>query len=295
MNNSYDKLVKRATLLAISAAGILLVIKLIAWWYSGAMSLLASLLDSSVDILASGINLLMVRYALQPADKGHAFGHGKAESLAALAQSAFITGSAVFLLLHSFKILLNPEPLSYPLLGISITGISLLITICLVSYQHYVIAKTDSQAIKADMLHYKSDLFMNIAVILALVLTWCGFIYADAIFALLIGLYILYSVFKIAAEAVNSLMDRALPEEENKRIRQIVDSFATVNGCHDIKTRQSGKTKFIQLHLELEANMRLVDAHAIADEVEHALLREFPDADIIIHQDPISVASEVSH
>lgn len=294
MNNSYDKLVKRATLLAILSAGMLLVIKLIAWWYSGAMSLLASLLDSSVDILASGINLLLVRYALQPADKGHAFGHGKAESLAALAQSAFITGSAVFLLLNSFKVLLNPEPLSYPLLGIGITVVSLLLTMGLVSYQYYVIAKTGSQAIKADMLHYKSDLFMNIAVILALVLTWCGFIYADAIFALLIGLYILYSVVKIASEAVNSLMDRALPEEENRKIKQIVNSIPSANGCHDVKTRQSGKTKFIQLHLELEANMPLIEAHAIADEVEQALLQEFPDADIIIHQDPILVVSNVS-
>ncbi|QIQ20287.1 cation diffusion facilitator family transporter [Zophobihabitans entericus] len=288
MDTSYEKLVKRAATSAIVLASILLFIKLIAWWYTGAISLLASLLDSSIDLLASGLNLLIIRYALQPADKGHTFGHGKAESLAALAQSAFIVGSAAFLLLSSAKHLMNPVPLNFPVFGIIVTSISLVFTICLVSYQSYVIKKTGSQAIKADRLHYQSDLFMNIGVIIALVLSWNGFLYADAILAIIIGCYILFSAFKIAFSAIQLLLDCALPEEENKRIREIAESFTPVNGVHEIRTRQSGKTKFIQLHLELDDNMRLVDAHSIADKVEHALLKEFPDSEIIIHQDPIS-------
>lgn len=288
---NYDKLVKRATIFAVISAIFLLIIKLVAWWLTSSMTILASLLDSSIDLLASGANLIIIRYALQPADQGHTFGHGKAEPLAALAQSAFITGSAVFLLLNSFKSLINPEPLNFPLVGITISLLSIVLTFGLISYQHYVIRHTGSQAIQADMLHYKSDLFMNVAVLTALLLSWNGLFYADGIFALLISLYILYSAFEIAYSAIQSLLDKALPEAQIREIHDIACQYPHIHGVHGIRTRQSGKTTFIQLHLELPDNLPLIEAHCIADQVENALSHVFPNADIIIHQDPVSVVA----
>ncbi|WP_392566453.1 cation diffusion facilitator family transporter [Utexia brackfieldae] len=286
---NYDKLVRRATHFAVISASILLFTKMIVWWLTGSISLLASLLDSGVDILASVINLFLVRYALQPADRNHTFGHGKAESLSALAQSGFVMSFAIILAFNSVKSLFNPKAINFPLLGILISVISLIFTVGLVVYQHHVVKKTGSQAIKADMLHYQSDVMLNIAVLLSLLISWLGFIYADGIFALVISLYILGSAIHIGINAIQSLLDRALPDEEIRQILQIACEFPQVKGVHDIRTRQSGKTKFIQIHLELADDMPLIQAHSIADKVEKALQQVFVDADIIIHQDPVSV------
>lgn len=289
MNNDYGKLVKRATYFSVTFACILIIIKLFTWWITGSVSLLASLFDSSMDLLASLVNFVLIRYSLKPADEDHRFGHGKAESLAALAQSAFIIGSIVFLLLNSLKLLVNPQPVSHPILGIIISAISVALTLSLVMYQKYIIKLTNSQAIKADMLHYSSDLLMNIAVIIALILSWCGIIYADALFALLIGCYILFNAIKIIWIAIQDLLDKALPETDNEQILDIASSFSEVHGIHDLKTRRSGPMTFIQLHIELDDNMLLVEAHAIADKIEKLISQKFSPAEVIIHQDPLSV------
>lgn len=289
MSDNYGRLVKRATYFAVIFALILISIKLFTWWITGSVSLLASLFDSSMDLLASGVNFILIRYSLKPADEDHRFGHGKAESLAALAQSAFIIGSIVFLLLSSIKLLLNPNPVNQPLLGVIISIISVVLTLGLVMFQKHIIKLTNSQAIKADMLHYSSDLLMNCGVIIALLLSWYGVIYADAVFALFIGCYILLSAVKIAWIAIQELLDKALPEADNEKILDIVSSFSEVHGIHDLKTRRSGPTTFIQLHIELDDAMPLVKAHAIADEIEKLISQQFNPAEVIIHQDPLSV------
>ena len=285
----YEKLIKRATLSAVLISVFLIIIKLFTCWFTGSMSLFASLLDSSIDLLASGLNFFLVRYALKPADDDHTFGHGKAESLAALAQSTFIIGSATILLLSSIKSIIHPTSIESPLLGITVSVISVIVTASLVLYQKHVIKETSSKAIKADMLHYYSDMFMNIAVILALFLSWYGITYADACFAFLIALYIFYNACKIAYYAIQDLLDKALPENDNQKISEIVASYANVCGFHDLKTRQAGPVKFIQLHLELDDDMPLIKAHAIADAIEKHISREFAPATVIIHQDPVSV------
>ena len=285
----YEKLIKRATLSAVLISVFLIIIKLFTCWFTGSMSLFASLLDSSIDLLASGLNFFLVRYALKPADDDHTFGHGKAESLAALAQSTFIIGSATILLLSSIKSIIHPTSIESPLLGITVSVISVIVTASLVLYQKHVIKETSSKAIKADMLHYYSDIFMNIAVILALFLSWYGITYADACFAFLIALYIFYNACKIAYYAIQDLLDKALPENDNQKISEIVASYANVCGFHDLKTRQAGPVKFIQLHLELDDDMPLIKAHAIADAIEKHISREFAPATVIIHQDPVSV------
>lgn len=289
MQPHYARLVKRAALSATILATSLLIVKIFAWWYTGSVSLLAALVDSLVDIAASLTNLFVVRYALQPADADHTFGHGKAESLAVLAQSMFISGSALFLFLTGIQHLASPGTLRTPLIGIIVTVVALCSTLLLVTFQRWVVRKTRSQAIRADMLHYQSDVIMNGAILAALVLSSYGFERADALFALGIGVFILYSALRMGYEAVQLLLDRALPEEEHSAIVDTATRWPGVEGVHDVRTRQSGPTKFIQLHLELKDELPLVQAHHVADQVEKALLKQFPGSDVIIHQDPCSV------
>lgn len=290
MNHSYGRLVTRAAIAATTLAFILLLIKVFAWWYTGSVSILAALVDSLMDIAASLTNLLVVRYSLQPADEEHTFGHGKAESLAALAQSMFISGSALFLLLTSIQNLASPSPLHEPGVGIAVTVIALFSTLILVTFQRWVVKRTRSQAVRADMLHYQSDVMMNGAILIALALSWYGWHRADALFAFAIGIYILYSALRMGHEAVQSLLDRALPDDERQEIIDIVTSWPGVKGAHDFRTRQSGPTRFIQLHLEMEDTLPLIQAHQLTEQVEQALLKRFPGSDVIIHQDPCSIA-----
>ncbi|WP_312063953.1 CDF family cation-efflux transporter FieF [Pantoea septica] len=289
MQPTYARLVRRAALAATILATSLLIVKIFAWWYTGSVSLLAGLVDSLVDIAASLTNLLVVRYALQPADANHTFGHGKAESLAALAQSMFISGSALFLFLTGIQHLASPNTLRAPLVGVVVTVVALCSTLLLVAFQRWVVRHTHSQAIRADMLHYQSDVVMNGAILIALGLSSYGFARADALFALGIGVYILYSALRMGYDAVQSLLDRALPEEEHNIILDLALNWPGVEGVHDVRTRQSGPTKFIQLHLELNDDLPLVQAHRVADQVEKALRQRFPGSDVIIHQDPCSV------
>lgn len=287
--SSYDQLVTRAAKAAMLAAGLMIIIKLLAWFYTDSASMLASLTDSLLDISASFINLMAIRYALVPADHEHRFGHGKAESLAGLAQSAFISASAMFLMITGISRLFNTQTVSHAGVGLWVIALSLLLTVALVLYQGYVIKKTHSVAIKADQLHYRSDLLLNVGVLLAIGLAWIGFHWADALFALLIGGYILKGALKIGYDAVQMLLDHQLPDAEQKRIIEACLAVEGVYGLHDMRTRQSGQTRFIQLHIELDDNLTLVEAHSIVVQAEHALERLFPCTDIIIHMDPLSV------
>lgn len=240
-----------------------------------------------MDLLASLLNFCLIRFALKPADSDHQFGHGKAESLSSLAQSGFILGSAVFLLLNSIKSLSHPEPLNQPMFGIIVSIISIFVTFALVSYQRYVVKKTKSVAIRADMLHYFADLMVNIAVILALCLSYFGFVYADALFAILIGFYILYGAIKIGYESTQDLLDKALSTDDLERIEMVIDSFPEVKGFHDLKTRSSGQITFIQFHIELDEQLSLQAAHKITDDLEKKVASYFEHAEVLIHQDPI--------
>ncbi|MDE1293725.1 CDF family cation-efflux transporter FieF [Vibrio aestuarianus] len=289
MKQEYARLVTLAAWTATMVATVLLIVKVIAWWITGSVSLLASLIDSLLDIAASVVNLIVVRYALQPADKEHAFGHGKAESLAALAQAMFISGSACFLILNGVDRFFRPHELTSPEYGVYVSFFAMVVTSGLVMFQKHVVKKTGSQAIAADSLHYQTDLFMNAAIMLALALSWYGFKQADAVFAVGIGLYILYSAFRMVMEAIQTLLDRKLPDEELAQIHAECLSVEGVLGVHELRTRMSGPVRFIQLHLELDDNMPLIEAHRIADDVEDKLLDAFPGADVLIHQDPYSV------
>ncbi|WP_087023447.1 CDF family cation-efflux transporter FieF [Thaumasiovibrio subtropicus] len=289
MTSQYARLVQTAAWAATLVATLLMLVKLGAWWHTGSVTMLASLVDSLLDMAASVTNLIVVRYALQPADEEHTFGHGKAESLAALAQAMFITGSAFFLLLNGFERLFRPQDLVEPGYGVAVSAFAIVVTLLLVTFQQYVVKKTGSQAIAADSLHYQSDLYMNVAIMVALGLSWWGWGQADALFAIGIGVYIIKGALMMGYDAVQTLLDRQLPAEEVDKIEKLACGVRLVKGVHQVRTRQSGPVKFIQLHLELDDDLKLVDAHRVADQVEDLLEVAFPGADIMIHQDPVSV------
>ncbi|MDO6524797.1 cation diffusion facilitator family transporter [Motilimonas sp. 1_MG-2023] len=288
-HSEYSKLVTIAGWAAAGTATLLIITKLVAWFFTDSTSILASLTDSLMDVAASIINLIAIKVALTPADEEHKFGHGKAESLAGLAQAAFISGSACLLILGGFNALIKGHPVQDPGFGIWVMVFSIVVTLLLVAFQTMVVRKTGSVAIKADSLHYKSDIFMNAAVLIALALAAIGFNWADGVFAMGVGGYILYGAWQIGKESVDALMDKRLSPEDEAKVIALAYDNPQVLGVHDLRTRQSGSTKFIQLHLELEDHLSLYDAHEVADKLEAQLDKAFIQADIIIHLDPISV------
>ncbi len=282
-----DRLMRRATYAAVATAAILVAIKLVAWALTGSVALLSTLIDSLLDGAASLVNLLAVRHALTPADREHRFGHGKAEPLAGLAQSAFVGGSGIFLIIQSVERLVNPQPVSRPEIGIAVMLISILLTVGLVAFQKYVVRQTRSVAVNADSLHYAGDVLINASVILSLGLgAWLGWALLDPLFAIAIALYLLFTAKGIAQEALTHLMDHEFPEEERLRIKRIARTHPGVANVHDLRTRSSGTISFIQLHLEMDGALNLLEAHEIADSVEQKLRDAFPDTEVIIHQDP---------
>ena len=287
MSDRHELLVKSAAIASVSVAITLLLAKMFAWTMSDSTSVLSSLLDSLMDIVASGINLYAIRYALMPADDDHPFGHSKAEGIAALVQSAFILGSTSLLLLQVFERFLNPKPVQAIPESVVIMTFSVLLTLVLVIYQRYVAKRTHSLAIKADAAHYYGDILAGVAVVIALLTSHLGWYWMDPLVAFLIALILLYSVVNIVREALAMLMDKALDPEEEQRLQALVLNCENVLGVHDILTRQSGRTQFIQLHLELDGQQSLYAAHAITLKVEQEIRAVFPHAQLIIHQDPI--------
>ena len=289
-DNTKSLLMRRATWASVSVAFILIGIKSFAYIMTGSVAMLSSLIDSLLDALASVINLLAVRHSLTPADQEHRFGHGKAEALAGLGQAAFITGSSVFLVFEALNHLINPRPVEHGFIGIVVTAVSLVLTIGLLMYQKYVVDRTGSIAIQADSIHYLSDIVLNLSVFAALVLSaYLGLPLADPVFALGIAAYVIHSAWTIVRNAFDQLIDRELPDADRQRILQIATGHREVRDLHELRTRMAGQDLFIQLHLVLDNGISLLNAHRIADEVEAKLRQAFPNADILIHQDPEGV------
>lgn len=288
-----NRWVRWATYASVSIALTLILIKLFAWTMTESVAMLSTLADSLLDGLASVVTLFAVRHAQMPADREHRFGHGKAEALAALSQAAFVTGSAVVVLMQAGERILNPRPILRTDVGITVIVISILLTLALVLFQSFVVKKTDSVAITADSLHYKGDLLINSAVLAVLVAQ--NFVQAawlDPFIGGGIAAYLVYGAWRISKTALDMLMDRELPDEDRNRIRFIALDHADVKSVHELRTRRAGQDVFIQMHLELDADISLKKAHVIADEVEERINAEFPGAEVLIHQDPEGLEEE---
>jgi len=291
-----DRLRRMATYASVAVATLLIAVKFAAWLETGSVALLSSLVDSLLDIAASLVNLVAVRHAMSPADREHRFGHGKAEPLAVLGQSAFITGSAMLLLAEAVRRLISPARVENPPAGIAVMIFSIVVTIGLVLYQRHVVRRTGSIAITADELHYRSDLVLNLSVIAALVVgSALDIPILDPLFGAAIGIWIVYSAVRLARLSLFQLMDRELPDDEREKIRAIAQSHPDVVAAHDLRTRVAGPTAFIQIHIEMNGTLSLIRAHEISDEVEAELRAAYPNAEVMIHQDPEGIEEARSH
>lgn len=285
-----ERLMRLATYASVATASTLIVAKLAAWAVTGSVAILSTLIDSALDAAASLVNLWAVRHALTPADHDHRFGHGKAEPLAGLGQAAFILGSGVLLMVEAVKRLFQPEAVEQGLVGIAVMAFSIVMTLALVGFQKHVLSRARSVAIAADQLHYSGDVLINGSVIVSLSAGMLlGWTFLDPIFAIAIALFLLWNAWGIATGSMDMLMDRELAEEDRARIVAIARSHPEVIDLHDLRTRLSGQVGFIQMHLELDPQLPLVRAHAIADQVERAIEQAFPNFEVIIHQDPAGI------
>ena len=277
-----------ARLSVLTAAG-LIVLKSLTGWFTGSISVWASLLDSTMDVLASLINYYAVRAAARPPDADHLYGHGKAESLAGLFQAAVIAVSGLFLIREAVTRLIYPRETSSEWLGAGAMLVAALASVALVARLRRVARQTDSPALRADSAHYASDVYTNSAALVALlVVRLTGWRMADPLISILISGYILRSAFAVGREAVDVLMDRRLPIEIDEKVANIVSRFETegVIGFHDLRTRRSGAHKFLDLHLEVERGKNLEEAHDLTVRVLRAIESEIPRARVQIHTDP---------
>ncbi len=285
-----SRLMKNAALAAVALSAFLVVLKAAAYVITGSVAMMASLADSALDLFASSINLLAISQSLTPADREHRFGHGKAEPLAGLAQGAFIAGSATFLVVESIGRIVSPRRIEHAALGLLVMAISIGTVLALVLYQRLAVSRTGSLAIQADRLHYMGDLVTNIGVVIGIaVASRLGILIADPIVGLGVAAALTAGAWQVVRQSYDQLMDRELPESERDRIKAIVLGHAEVRSLHDLRTRAAGISRFIQLHIELDPAISLTRAHELSDCVEADILSAYPDAQVIIHQDPAGI------
>jgi ferrous-iron efflux pump FieF len=275
--------------LSILAAAFLVALKLATGFITGSISVWASLLDSTMDIFASAINYVAVRAAARPADEDHAYGHGKAESLAGLFQSILIAASGIFLIYESIRRVIYPNRIDSEWIGVMTMLVAVLVSIALVVRLRRVARQTESPALHADATHYVTDIYTNLSALLALVIVGLTpWQIADPLISIAIACYILWSAVGVGRESIDVLMDRRLPRKVNKQIASVVSRYRDqgVLGFHDLRTRRSGSQKFIDLHLEVQRDMRLQEAHDVTVRVLREIEAEIPRARVHIHTDP---------
>lgn len=280
-------LTARAALASMSVALLLLLLKGYAVWATGSVSMLGSLADTALDFIASLIALFGVRFAATPADRLHRFGHGKAEALVALFQVTLIIVSAIGIGWRAIERIGSGETTANAEYGIGVSLIAIAATFALLLYQRHVIRQTQSLAIGTDHLHYQSDLFLNLSVILALVLDqYLGLAGADALFGVGIALWLGWGAVHASSRALDQLMDKEWPLDRRQRFIAVAGHHPLVKGIHDLRTRTSGMHDFAQFHIWVSPTMTVQEAHRVMDEVEARLRPEFPGVEILIHPDP---------
>ncbi|MDE2340246.1 MAG: cation diffusion facilitator family transporter [Alphaproteobacteria bacterium] len=278
----------RAALASASMALVLLAMKTFAVYRTGSVAMLGSLADTGLDVLTSLITLFGVHFAAQPADGNHRYGHGKAEALVALFQVIVIVGSgisigwmAILHLLEGGAQTANPE------YGIGVSAVAIVMTLALVLYQRSVVRRTGSVAIHADNVHYQADLMINIAVVIAIIIDqYLGWHRADPLFGLLIAVWLIYGAATASLRAFHELMDHEWPEADREAFIRVAEQHAEIQGIHDVRTRTSGATRFIQFNVWADPDKTLREVHDVMDEVESRLMRAFPDTEVMIHPEP---------
>jgi ferrous-iron efflux pump FieF len=287
IREEHGRLTASAAIASVATAAFLLLLKAYAAWATGSVAMLGSLADTGLDLLASLVTLYGVRLAATPADHDHRFGHGKAEALAALFQVALVAASAAAIGWRAANRLTDAQPTAQAEFGIAVSLIAIVATVALLAYQRRVIARTGSVAIRADNIHYQSDLLLNLAVVLALVLDqYVGLTGADPVFGIAIALWLAWGAFKASSHAIDQLMDKEWPEEKRQRFLALAAQHPELRGIHDFRTRRSGSRDFAQFHMYVAPDMSVSDAHVVMDEMEAEIAKQFPEVEILIHLDP---------
>lgn len=277
----------RAALASVATAAFLLGLKAVAAIATGSVAMLGSLADTVLDLIASLVTLAGVRYAARPADGDHRFGHGKAEALAALFQVALIAVSAVAIGWRAVNRFAAGEVSVKAEYGIGVSLIAMAATFGLIAYQRRVIDETGSVAIRADHVHYQSDLLLNGGVIAALVLEQnVGLHGADPLFGVVIAAWLLWGAWRASWTAIDQLMDREWPEARRQDFLRVAAQHPELRGIHDLRTRSAGARDFVQFHVWVDGAMSVAEAHRVMDEVEAKLAAAFPGTEVLIHPDP---------
>jgi len=280
-------LTRRITGLSVGLAAFLIAIKAFAWGASGSVSILASLVDSGLDLIASLATFFAVRWAAAPPDPEHRYGHGKAEAFAALVQAGLVFASAVFIGWEAVDHILRPQPILHGEWGVAVMVVSIVATGLLVLAQTRVLKRIGSVAVKGDRAHYFSDLASNLVALIGVgSAAWLGAAGLDAAAGLIVAVWLFWGAVNVLKEAADHLLDRALPEAAQRRIVELAAADPRIGGVHQLRTRASGSTWMIQFHADLDPELSLEAAHAIMVEAERRILAEFPAADVLIHPDP---------
>lgn len=280
---------KKATVVSTSVAATLTLIKLVIGVASGSVAVLASAVDSVLDMFVSIFNYFAISNSEKPADKNFNYGLGKIEALASVIEGTIITISGLFLLYQAIEKAINGEVSKYLDLSLIVMVISLVITISLVIYLNYVAKKTNSMVIKADALHYKTDVYTNAAVLVSLVLVnFTGYEIIDVVVGGGISLFIIYSAYELIQDGVLVLLDKSVDEETVQLIKKHLVSEDRVNTYHLLKTREAGNQVFVDVHLVFDCLITLMEAHKITDRIENKIRKIDRDKDWIIniHMDP---------
>ena len=288
MADDSTRLSVSAGLASVAVAAVLVALKLWAMAATGALSIAASLADSALDLMMSLAAAAALVYAARPADEDHAFGHTSAEDLAALAQATFILVSAAVIGWAAGARLMapTPQPLAEEGLGMAVMAVSILLTLALVWWQGRVARATGSRVVAADRLHYLGDLLPGIGAIVALYASsrW-GLANVDAVVALAAAAVMVLGAAGIGKGAFDALMDRRADPAVIEGIAAIARDWPGVHGFHDLKTRTAGQRIFVNLHIELDGDQSLRQAHDIGAGLRRAILARYPQADVIIHKD----------
>lgn len=272
---------------------LILLFKLISYFLTNSTSVLATLMDSSLDILLSSLNFFVIYHAHRPPDNNHRYGHAKAEALGALVQVAFILGFAILLIYEILNRFINPTEIFLEPIAIILLILSTILVLLLVMFQNFIIKKTNSNIIKIDYLHYKTDFLLNIGVLVTLIASYYfQLALIDLIFATIVIFILLKGMKDIVKNSIAILMDQELPQKKRLKIANYVKSFSKCKGLHDLKTRSVGEHIFIEFHIELDPQLTLKAAHDISDEIEKALEKKFAPATVIIHQEPEGILDD---
>ncbi|PZP56469.1 MAG: hypothetical protein DI586_03500 [Micavibrio aeruginosavorus] len=276
---------------------VLIFAKTVAYVFSGSASVLSSLVDSISDIGMSLMTWLSIRWSLKPADEDHRHGHGKIEGVSALFQAAVLTGSAVFLLFTAIDRFIEPQKMTDHLYALMLMFLSVLMSLVMTYVQNQAQKETGSLALEADKAHYSTDVWMNGAVMIVVFFDYMKWapMWLDTAATALIAALFAKTAYCIAVKALDMLMDREVEPETKARIFKIVTSPQEVKGVHDLRVTRSGMKMFVSFDMEVDANLLLWSAHEIAQEAEYRILKEFPNAEILIHLDPEGDTDDTRH